>query len=139
MTAAADREAEYSARSEQRIAWLTPAVGLAAAAAVALAGQGRIAAGVAAGALLAWLNFRWLAQAVDALVRVSTAQPEGPAPRISPWLYVKFFGRYGLLGVALYVMVARFDVPAWSLIAGLLALGAAVMIESLYQVAARNP
>lgn len=138
MTTAADPQAEFAARAERRIARGTLLLGATVAAAAALAGQGRIATGLAAGALLAWLNFRWLEQAVDALVRVSTAGPEGPAPRISPWLYVKFFARYGLLGAALYVMVARFAVPAWSLVVGLLALGAAAMLESVRQLLVRN-
>lgn len=139
MTATADPQADLSARAERSIARWTLLLGLGAAIATLAAGRGRLAAGVAAGALLAWLNFRWLEQAADALVRVSTAGPEGPAPRISSWLYVKFFARYALLAVALYVMVARFAVPAWSLIAGLLALGAAAMLVSLYQVLFRNP
>lgn len=138
MTAATDPQAELAARAERRIARGTFLLGLVAAAATAVAGYGSIAAGILAGALLAWLNFRWLKQGVDALVRVSTADPQGPAPRISRWLYVKFFARYGLLGVVLYVMVARFDVPAWSLVAGLLALGAAAMVESVRQLLFRN-
>ena len=60
-----------------RLAWLTLAVGLAAAIVVALCGRPRMGAGVAIGTLLAWLNYRWLKLGVDALV-VSATEGDGP-------------------------------------------------------------
>jgi len=129
--APASRELQVAA--ERRIGWLTLALGLATAAAAGVAYGLRAGAGVLVGALLAWVNARWLQQALDALVRVSTAQAGVPKPRISKWLYAKFFARYGLMAIVIYVMVKYFDVPVLSLLGGLLALGAAAMAEFFYE------
>jgi len=128
----------FALRAERRIAWLTLVLGFAAAGVAAFALSPAAAAGVAAGALLAWMNFRWLRQGVDALAQVATTPAGGERPRISTWVYAKLFGRYVLIGVVLYVMVFRLSVPAWSILAGLLALGAAAMVESLYEVLHRK-
>lgn len=137
-TAAKADEMTLAERAERRIAWLTLLVGAAAAASIAVWVSLAAGLGVALGAALAWVNFRWLQQAVDALVRLSTATPGDARPRISAWVYVKFFGRYALIGVALYVIVSRSLVPVASLLGGLLALGAAAMLEAIYEVVTRN-
>lgn len=124
-------------RPEWRIAWLTVALGLAAAVIVAWRTTWRPAMGVLIGALLAWVNFRWLQDALDALVRVSTAKPGKALPRIPFWTYVRFFARYLLIAVVLYGMVTRFRIPVLSLLGGLGALGAATMVESLFEVIAK--
>jgi hypothetical protein len=128
----------FALRAERRIAGLTFVLGFAAAGAAVFASSLATGAGVAAGALLAWMNFRWLRQGVDALARVATTPAGGERPRISTWVYAKLFGRYALIGVVLYVMVFRLSVPAWSIVAGLLALGAAAMVESIYEVLQRK-
>ncbi len=51
--------------AEHRIEWMTLAFGLAGAVFVLLRWGWRPGAGVALGAALAWLNFRWLKQGVD--------------------------------------------------------------------------
>ncbi len=127
---------DFYQRAERRLSWLTLALGLAAATAVALLLSLRAGVGVFVGATLAWVNLRWLQQALDALVLLSTAQEGAPRPRISLWLYVKFFGRYALIGLVLYAMVAAFGVPILSLVGGLCALGAAAMAESVYELIA---
>ena len=124
------------ARAERRIGWLTLALGLAAAAITGAVGPSAAGLGVAIGAVLAWLNYRWLHQAAVALSRLAAAG-EGSRPHISTWVYVKFFARYGLIGVVLYVMVTRFAVPVVSMLAGLCALGAAAMAESIYELLVR--
>lgn len=133
---ATDPTGEF-ARSEIRIARLTLLFGAAAGLAVAALLSLRDGAGVMVGALLAWVNFRWLRGALDALVILSTAQAGAPRPRVSLWTYLKFFGRYALIGIVLYVMVARFGVPILSLLGGLCALGAATLAGSLYEVITR--
>ena len=70
------------ARSERRIAWLTLALGGAAAIVVAILRHWSWAEGLAIGAVLAWLNFRWLRRGLDALVAVATAQEGAAKPRI---------------------------------------------------------
>lgn len=131
------RGAESHGRTERRIAWLTLVIGGAGAAAVAVVGRPRAGAGVLVGALLAWLNLRWLQQALDALVRLSTARPDIRRPRISVWVYVKFFARYALIGLVLYAMVRGLGVPVLSMLMGLLSLGAATVTASIYEVLAR--
>ena len=131
---------DFLARAEQRIARWTLLLGSAASAVVALTVTMPAAAGVAAGAGLAWLNFRWLEAGVTALTRVTVAQSAsigGQQPRI-PWsVYAKLVGRYALLGAAAYGIVTLFRVPVWSIFAGLFSLGAAAMAEGLYEVFAR--
>jgi hypothetical protein len=129
---------EFYARAERRIGWLTLIIGLAAAAAALAIGRLPVAAGLAAGTVLAWINYRWLEDAVDAMARAATA-PAGKEPvRISPFVLAKIFGRYALIGIGLYVMVAGFHVPVLSVVAGLLALGAAAMTEAIYELFAKS-
>ena len=138
MDGATPRSSRY-ARAERRIGHLTLALGLSAAAVVAATVSLPAGAGVAAGAALAWINYRWLAGGVSAITRQAVAQA-GPAlrgPRISFWVYVRFFARYALLALAAYAMVRVFRVPIWSVLAGLFALGAAAMAEGLYEVFAQ--
>lgn len=114
---------------ESRIGWMTLTIGGIAALATAGFAGWRWGAGVAAGAGLAWLNARWLGQMLDAMMLLSTAQAGAPRPRISRWTYVKFFFRYALIGLAAYVMILLFRVPVVSILAGLLALGGAVLVQ----------
>ena len=127
-------KADFYARAEQRIGWLTLGLGLAAALVTGVLVSGAAAAGVTIGALLAWVSYRWLREAAHALTRLSAAQAQAEKPRVSPWLYVRFFARYALIGLVLYVMVARFAVPMASLLGGMLALGAAAMVEGIYEI-----
>ena len=121
-------------RFESRVAGMTLALGGATAGAVALLDSIAAAAGVVLGTLLAWLNFRWLDQAGWALVRVAQAQPGAERPVIPRATWVKFFARYALIALVLYVTVTRSPVPAVSVVGGLLMLGAAAMAVSLYEV-----
>lgn len=127
-----------AALAERRIVRWTLVLGFLAAIPVALWFSWRAGAGVFIGAVLAWINARWLQQALDALTKLSTAQAGAPKPRISGWLYVKFFGRYVLMGFVIYIMMIYFAVPVLSLLSGLLALGAATMAEFLYESMSRK-
>ena len=124
--------------AERRIVQWTLVLGALAAFPVAFWFSWRAGAGVFIGAVLAWINARWLQQALDALTRLSTTQAGAPKPRISSWLYVKFFGRYVLMGIVIYIMMTYFAVPVVSLVGGLLALGAATMAEFLYESVTRK-
>lgn len=137
MTSAAAQIARDYRGPERRIAWLTLAIGTAASAAVAVGVSWRAGAGVLLGALLAWVNLRWLQEALDALVRLSKAQQGASRPRISTWVYMKFFGRYALIALITYVIVTRFAVPVLSVLGGLCALGAAAMAGSVYELIAK--
>jgi hypothetical protein len=133
-----EASAELYRGAERRVGWLTWIVGLAGAVVAFLAWSPKAGAGVAAGALLGWLNGRWIGQATDAIAKLSVAQAGGPKPVISRWVYIRFFARYGLIGLVIYVMFARFTVPVVSILLGLLALGLAAMIEGVYE-ASRRP
>lgn len=88
--------------------------------------------GVALGGALSWLNFRWLKQGVETLVRVSTAQAVADRARVPRSVYVKFFGRFALLLIIAYAILSRSLLPAAAVVAGLFSLVAAVMIEMVW-------
>ncbi len=121
-------------KAEERIAWLTLALGFGAAISFTAFISWKFGVGIAAGAVLAWVNFRWLRGAMDALVALSAAQSGAEKSRVSPWSFVKLFARYALIAAILYVIVTRFGIPLVSLLGGLCALGAAAIAGSLYEV-----
>jgi hypothetical protein len=127
-----------AALAERRIVRLTLVLGFLAAIPVAVWYSWRVGAGVFIGAVLAWINARWLQQALDVLTKLSIAQAGAPKPRISASVYVKFVARYVLMGIVIYIMMTYFAVPVVSLLSGLLALGAAAMAEFLYESMSRK-
>jgi hypothetical protein len=122
------------ARFSRRVQWLTIILGLAGALAVGLLKSHRAGYGVALGALLAWVNYRWLDQGLSAFVTGSVAQEGLPKPQVPLSTYAKFGGRYALIGIALYGIVTFLVIPVLWLIVGLLALGLAVTVEGLCEV-----
>jgi hypothetical protein len=120
--------------TEQLIARLTLGVGAVAAVGACFLFPARVAAGVLVGSVLAWLNFRWLAGALDALVRVSAASVEPAQARVPLGSIFRLIGRYVLIGAAVYVIFALFKVPVVSMLVGLCALGAATIGASLYEI-----
>jgi hypothetical protein len=85
----------------------------------------RGAAGMAAGAALSWINFRWLKGGVRAFTSNE---------RASIGAYLKFIGRFALLAGALYVILTRLPLPAVPVLSGLFACAAAVVVAIFYQV-----
>jgi hypothetical protein len=120
--------------TERRISWLTLVIGAAAAIAGLLAGSRLWAVGLMIGAALAWLNFRWLGRAMDALVLASTAQTGAPRARVPVSTYFFAVFRYGLIALSVYVIFDVLNVPLVSMILGLCALGAAAVAASVYEV-----
>jgi hypothetical protein len=120
--------------TEQRIARLTLALGAIASGGAYFLYSARVAAGVMIGASLAWVNFRWLKNALDAVLRVSTAQAQASKVRMPIGSVFGLIGRYILIGVSVYVIFTFFRVPVLSMVVGLCALGAATMGASLYEV-----
>jgi ATP synthase I subunit len=124
----------FYAAAERRVEWLTAAIGLAGAA-FALARWGWLTGGgVALGAALTWINFRWLKLGVTTLVNTSVAQSDQPRVRIPLLVYVKFFGRYALLLVVVYVILSRSVLPVAALVGGLFAAVAAVLVEVVWEL-----
>jgi hypothetical protein len=130
----ADPDPFYAA-AERRIEWLTLALGAAGAVFAAARWGWRAGSGVTLGAVLTWLNLRWLKQGVGALVAVSTAQAGSGQARVPGMVYAKFFGRFALLLFAVYVILSRSILPAAAVLAGLFAVVAAVMLELLFELA----
>jgi len=120
--------------TERRIAWLTLLFGFTGAIATLLTRRTLFAAGLTIGTVLAWLNFRWLARGLDALVAQSTAQSGAEKPRVPITTYFFAAFRYTLIALAMCVIFKFLYVPLVSMILGLCALGAAAIAASVYEV-----
>jgi hypothetical protein len=120
--------------TEQRISWLTLLLGLLAGILVALLRDRAWGAGLAIGAILAWLNFRWLKRGLDVLVQASTAQAGDKKPRVPLGSYFGMLFRYGLIALAVYVIFEYLRIPLLSMVVGLCALGAATIAASVYEI-----
>jgi ATP synthase I chain len=120
--------------TEKWISHCTLLFGIAAAIPVAFFHGLQWGAGILIGAILAWLNFRWLKQGLDALTAASTAQADHPRPQVPLGTYFTAAFRYGLIGLAVYVIFEYLNVPVLSMILGLCALGAATMAVSVYEI-----
>jgi len=119
---------------ERRISWLTLLIGFLAALLVAVLRDRLWGAGLAIGAALAWLNFRWLRRGLDALVVASTAQAGKEKPSVPLLSYFAMLFRYGLIALAVYVIFEYLRVPLVSMVVGLCALGAATIAASVYEI-----
>jgi len=122
------------AASERRVEYLTLGLGAAGTVFVAARWGWRAAAGLALGAALSWLNYRWLKQGVGALARLAASQADAPQVRIPKRIYLKFFGRVALLLVVAYVILMGSVLPGATVLAGLFAAVGAVMIELIYRL-----
>jgi hypothetical protein len=125
---------EPGAATEQRIAWLTLVIGAVAAIATGVAYRWTWAEGLLIGSMLAYLNFWWLARGMDALVAASTAQSDAAQPRVPVGTYFRALFRYGLIAMVVYVIFKLLGIPLVSMVLGLLALGAAAIAASVYEV-----
>ena len=121
-------------QTERRIAWLTLAFGAAACVAAAMAGSRVWAAGLLIGALLAWLNFRWLRRGLDALVAASAAQAGAEKARVPLSAYFAAAFRYALIALVVYVIFKLLQVPLASMVVGMCALAAAAIAASVYEL-----
>ena len=122
------------AATEKWIARLTLLLGALAAITVASFYGPNWGAGILVGAILAWFNFRWLRQGLNALTAASTAQAGSPKPQVPISTYLTAAFRYGLIALAVYVIFKYLNVPILSMILGLCALGAATLAVSVYEI-----
>jgi small-conductance mechanosensitive channel len=127
-------ESAPAALTERRISWLTLLIGFMAALLVAVLRNRLWGVGLAIGAALAWLNFRWLRRGLDALVVASTAQAGKEKPVVPLLSYFAMVFRYGLIALAVYVIFIYLRVPLVSMVVGLCALGAAAIAASVYEI-----
>jgi hypothetical protein len=134
----AERASLPGLRTERRIAWLTLVFGVAACLTALLAGSRVWAGGLLIGAVLAWLNFRWLRRGMDGLVAASTAQAGVEKARVPLGAYFGAVFRYGLIALSVYVIFKLLKVPLASMVVGMCALAAAAIAASVYEVLQPN-
>ncbi|HEX3376724.1 MAG TPA: ATP synthase subunit I [Candidatus Acidoferrales bacterium] len=127
-------EAAQYELTERRIAWLTLVVGAMAAVGASFLFTIRIGAGVLIGAVLAWINFRWLGNALDAVTRSSIAQEGSPQARVPVLSYLGMIARYALIAGVVYVIFSRLQIPILSMLVGLCALGVAAISATVWEV-----
>ena len=92
------------------------------------------ASGLLIGAVLAWLNFRWLRRGLDGLVAASAAQAGVQKPRVPLGSYFAAMFRYGLIALTVYVIFKFLQVPLASMVVGMCALAAAAIAASVYEL-----
>jgi uncharacterized membrane protein len=122
------------AKSEKRIAQFTLIFGLVAALPFAHYHSFRWGAGILIGTILAWFNFRWLRQGMDALTQAAAAQAGQQNAQVPLGVYLTAAFRYGLIALAVCVIFKYLNVPAISMVLGLLALGAATVAVSVFEI-----
>jgi hypothetical protein len=120
--------------TERRIAHLTLAIGVTAAAGGVYFSSLRMGAGILAGSVLAWISFHWLETALDGLMRASTAKADSAQARLPVGSIFKIMARYALIAGAVCVIFFVFQVPVLGMLIGLCALGAATIVATLYEL-----
>src|SRR5215470_12310108 len=120
--------------SLRRIAWLTPLLGLAGSGIALIVHRPDWAKGVILGAILSWFNFRWLKRGIQAFALAAAHQSGLPRPHMPVWTYLAAALRYGLIGLAVYVIFTYLHFPLVSIVAGLCALGVATIAASVWEI-----
>jgi ATP synthase I subunit len=129
----------FGSAALRRIEWLTLALGAVGSIAADHYWGWRGALGLATGAILSWINFRWLKGSVLAFGQAATAAGEkGQSARVPKRAYFKFFGRFALLLLAVYVILTGRVLPAISVLAGLFASAAAVVVSLVWELASAS-
>jgi small-conductance mechanosensitive channel len=121
-------------RSELWISYLTLILGAIAALLAGFLYNAGWGIGLAIGAGLAWINFRWLRQGVDALTETVAAERDRRKRKIPLLTYFKAAFRYALIALIVYVIFKYLNVPVLSMILGLCALGAATLAVSVHEM-----
>jgi small-conductance mechanosensitive channel len=133
-TSVTDTSIPADRQTESRISQLTMILGALAALPVAYFDGWRWGIGIFIGSALAWFNFRWLKQGVDALAEASSAQAHQKEPAVPVATYFKAMFRYGLIALSVYVIFKYLNVPVLSMVFGLCALGAATIVVSVHSI-----
>ena len=130
----------------RRISWLVLGFGFAAALLALAMRRPDWAKGLAGGAALGWLNFRWLSRGIRAILNRAMSDAEttplmdpatsatGQRRPASAAAYLALVFRYGLVALGAYVIFAYLHVPLISIGLGLCALVAAIMAASVWEV-----
>jgi small-conductance mechanosensitive channel len=121
-------------QDESRISRLTLLLGALAAVPVAFFRGGHWGFGILIGSVLAWLNFHWLKQGLDAFSEAATAQANRRNVNVPFLTYFKALFRYGLIALTAYAIFRYLNVPVLSMVLGLCALGAATFVVSVHSI-----
>jgi small-conductance mechanosensitive channel len=121
-------------QTESWIAHLTLILGAAAGVIVALRYGWRWGSGLMIGAGLAWLNFRWLKQGLDALTQAIASQGMRSKGEVPIGAYFGAVFRYILIAMMVYIIFRYLNVPILSMVLGLCALGAATLAVSVHEI-----
>lgn len=128
----APSEAEdFYPRAYARIGRFMLGLGFLASVALLVAVGWQVAAGFAAGAAVAVVNFYWMKRAVEALSE-RAAQPGAGKPLRG--VLLRFGLRYLLVGLVVYVIFRSSSLSLYGLFAGLLLPVAAVGCEAAYEI-----
>src|SRR5579859_6237014 len=129
----------------RRIQWLTIAFGLASAALALALRRMDWAKGLFGGALLGWLNFRWLQSGIRGIFETALSQANASAGRGEAPVsgansatsgMLRAFAmllRYALVALGVYVIFIYLHVPLVSIGLGLCALVAAIITASVWE------
>lgn len=124
----------FGSAALRRIEWLTLVLGGLGTAWAGSRWGWRGSAGLAIGAVISWVNFRWLKGSVQAFGRAAAAQAGSEHVRVPVAAYIKFFARFALLLGILYVILTRSWLPVIPVLAGLFAAAAAVVLALVYEL-----
>lgn len=89
--------------------------------------SGSVAVAFACGGVLAYLNYRWIVAAVDALVRTQPA-------KLSRRTYLRLFLPLILLAAGLYAIFSRSWLSVGGVVGGLFLLVVGVLAELVYEI-----
>ncbi len=113
---------------DRRLNRYSLAVTLAAMPAALALHSAKAALSIGAGAVLSYINFHWLKQAVDFIVL------QGAQGRIGGRVMLRFVGRYALIGLFLYVTIRSSVLDVVFVFAGLLVYVLAILVECVSEV-----
>jgi hypothetical protein len=130
----AEVPAAVGERTVRRIVFLIPVLGMLGGAAVALWRGIDFAEGFVLGSGLAWLNFRWLRRGLEAITTAAAARGEVEKPNGQTGIYLAATFRYGLIGLAVYVIFTYLHLPVLSVVLGLCTLAIAVLAASVWEI-----
>ncbi|MFQ3580474.1 MAG: ATP synthase subunit I [Chloracidobacterium sp.] len=116
--------------TERRVRWLTCVIAAGLALAAGMWWRWGVGVGVALGGALAYLNFLWMQASLRSIVAATTSIGGKP----SRWQMGKFFLRWIVIGVVIWLSIQVAFVPPVAIVCGLFALPLAVIAEALVQV-----
>jgi hypothetical protein len=121
-------------RTIRRVAVLTLIFGITASLISSFLHRWDWAEGLILGSGLGWLNFHWLKRGVEAITSAAAAQAGVEKPRGTSVTYLAAAFRYALIGLSVYVIFKYLHVPLVSVVLGLCALAAAIIVASVWEV-----